>query len=459
YKYIITLIIAVLLISVKVNAQNSLIFTVSNEQLVSSQDFSFDIYVTNTGAVTAGIQTFQFVFELDKNFKNGGALAQSFVNSPHIVTYTELSSNFLPIGSKALVRSFSSLGFNDLVFLNSDVVSSGFYPVLAGQKLLLARVKLHNTVPFSNIDPKLRFKFKIEPPANIANPSAYYSYFTAVSNDNITIFGNYSLVADPTVYKVNLNKGYAHAERPSAPILTNTNGFLTVNFSPLSRENGNFTGNIDTTAVISKYIVYLLDTVTENIVSTFEGVTSPIVLNNVNTGSYKVKIAAVNIADTSFFSVASNAVNYQNNLTTITTQSYPSNYGVFNPTGEVMVLSGGTQQIQYGSSSPAYKLDSVVIDGVRNRDSLVSYTFRNITTTHSIKTYYSVKKFGISITSIGNGQITDGNVTAGSNSNIVTNALYGSSKRFVFTPTNGYFVTIVAEKRGANGSFVNYNDS
>ena len=461
YKYITTLMIVFLFINIKVNAQNSsLIFTVSNEQLISSQDFSFDISVTNTGATTAGIQTFQFVFELDKTFKNGGNLALPFASSPHYVSYTQLSSNFLPIGSKALVRSFSNnLGFNDLVFLNSDVVTSGFYPVLAGQKLLLARVILHNTVPFSTNDPKLRFKFKIVPPANILNPSAYYSYFTAVSDDNITVFGNYTLVADETIYKVNLNKGYAHAEKPSAPILTNTNGFLTVNFTPISRENGNYTGNIDTTAVISKYIVNLFDTVTGNIVSTFEGVTSPIVLTNVNTGSYKVRIAAVNIADTSFFSNSSNVVQYQNNLITISTQSYPASYGTFNPAGETMVLSGGSQQMQYGPSSSMYKLDSVVIDGVRNTDSLSSYTFRNVTTSHTIKTYYSVKRFGIKITSIGNGQVTDGNVTAGINANVVTSGLYGSSKRFIFTPNSGYFVTIVSVKKGANGNFVNYYDT
>ena len=458
--YFIILLI-ILFIFNRANAQNSsLIFTVSNEQLISSQDFSFDISVTNTGATTAGIQTFQFVFELDKTFKNGGNLALPFASSPHYVSNTQLSSNFLPIGSKALVRSFSNnLGFNDLVFLNSDVVTSGFYPVLAGQKLLIARVVLHNTVPFSTNDPKLRFKFKIVPPANILNPSAYYSYFTAVSNDNITIFGNYTLVADPTEYKVNLNKGYAHAEKPAAPSLTNTNGFLTVNFTPLSRENGNYTGNIDTSAVISKYIVNLYDTATGNKVSTFEGLSSPIVLSNVNTGSYKVKIAAVNIADTSYFSNESNVVNYQNNLYSITTQSYPASYGVFNPAGELMVLSGVSQQVQYGPSSSMYKLDSVVIDGVRNTDSLSSYTFRNITTSHTVKTYYSVKKFGIKITSIGNGQVTDGVVTAGVNATVVTSGIYGSSKRFIFTPNSGYFVTIVSVKKGANGNFVNYYDT
>lgn len=417
-------------------------FKISNGQFISGQDFSFDLSVVNTSSTQIGIQTFQFVFEMDKRFRNGGALAQAIDNTPHYVSRSDFSSDYLAVGAKVLVRSYTNPLYSDLVFLNSDLVTSGSFPIRGNSTVLIARVVLHNTVNFDRgIDPRLRFKF-------FSGAGGYLGLFTSVSNSNSEcIFGNYTPATGIT-QSVNLNIGYGSSESPSGASLSVGNGTLNVNFTPLSRENRNYLGNIDTTAAILKYVGFLEDSLTGRIIRNFEGTSVPILLTNVERGTYRVKIAAVNLADTSYYSYYSGYLRYENNYFNITLQSIPGNGGTFSPSTIPPQLAGSTQSVSYGASSILYRLDSVLIDNVRNTDSLSSYTFINIQRDHILQTYYSIKQVGYKLVSNGNGAITDGVITASANTLLSSSLNYGSSRRFLFVPSANTYVVGVSVKIG-----------
>ncbi|MBI5021303.1 MAG: T9SS type A sorting domain-containing protein [Ignavibacteriales bacterium] len=106
--------------------------------------------------------------------------------------------------------------------------------------------------------------------------------------------------------------------------------------------------------------------------------------------------------------------------------------GTISPSGSIGLDSGVDQKFIIAANN-GYRLDSVVVDGIRV-DSTFSYIFINITTNHSITAFFSIAKFTITASADSNGTITPNGV-------VVAN--YGSDQRFILTPKIGYHVDSV----------------
>jgi hypothetical protein len=102
--------------------------------------------------------------------------------------------------------------------------------------------------------------------------------------------------------------------------------------------------------------------------------------------------------------------------------------GTINPSAPVQVNSGGSQRFTYAPSA-GYHLDSLIVDGVRNVDSTIGYTFSNVTANHTIRVTFAINQYTLTPTSGANGSITP-------NTPAIVNS--GGSQRFTFAPSVGY---------------------
>jgi M6 family metalloprotease-like protein len=100
-------------------------------------------------------------------------------------------------------------------------------------------------------------------------------------------------------------------------------------------------------------------------------------------------------------------------------------HGSINPSGTVSVNFGGSQRFAF-TPSAGYSVDSVIVDGIRNLDSLSGYTFTNVTANHTIRVTFkiSVTQYTLTTGVVGNGGITK-------NPNL---ALYDSNSVVQLTP-------------------------
>ena len=117
------------------------------------------------------------------------------------------------------------------------------------------------------------------------------------------------------------------------------------------------------------------------------------------------------------------------NQSQYTIQSSVTEGGNINPLGTVLINKGETYTYQY-SANAGYSIDSVIIDGIVNYDSLSSYTFTNVQTNHRIQIVY--KKNYYTITSSKN---IEGGLISNEGINIVVN---GSTQLYFIQANAGY---------------------
>jgi hypothetical protein len=121
-------------------------------------------------------------------------------------------------------------------------------------------------------------------------------------------------------------------------------------------------------------------------------------------------------------------VNAQNpTITFDTLMAIAMGNGTIAPSGVVQVLSGLNQKFTI-SPHAGYHVDSVAVDGNRV-DSVTSFTFYGVDTTHAITAWFGINHYTISAGAPSNGSI----VPPG----IVTLA-YGDSQSYSMTPDSGY---------------------
>jgi hypothetical protein len=106
--------------------------------------------------------------------------------------------------------------------------------------------------------------------------------------------------------------------------------------------------------------------------------------------------------------------------------------GNISPVGSVAVNYGAAQTFTM-TPSLGYDVDTVLVDG-SSVGSIASYTFTNITTTHTISVTYKIKTYTISASSGANGSISP-------SGSVVVN--HGSNQTFTMTPSGGYQVSAV----------------
>jgi hypothetical protein len=132
----------------------------------------------------------------------------------------------------------------------------------------------------------------------------------------------------------------------------------------------------------------------------------------------------------SSFGVASN--NQLNEQTTYTINASAGGNGSISPSGLTTVSANATQRFTF-TPNMGYKVDSVIIDG-NKVDSIIGYTFNNITSNRSIRVTFTPIIYTIFAQ-------TDPNGTINPSGNI--NIAYGATQRFLFTPNSGYTIDSV----------------
>ena len=106
--------------------------------------------------------------------------------------------------------------------------------------------------------------------------------------------------------------------------------------------------------------------------------------------------------------------------------------GTIIPSGLILVPSGRDTAFTFNPQT-GYHIDSLTIDGLRV-DSLLSYTFHNVITSHSIQAWFSLNKDTIIASSGPNGSISpSGTVIVG----------YGGNQKFSIVASAGYHVDTV----------------
>ena len=100
--------------------------------------------------------------------------------------------------------------------------------------------------------------------------------------------------------------------------------------------------------------------------------------------------------------------------------------GTIAPSGSVNVTYGSNQQF-ITTPATGYHVDSLIVDGSKV-DSTVSYTFRNVTTGHTIRVAFRINSYTITVLVGAHGSITPSGI-------ILVN--YGATQAFTVTPDSG----------------------
>ena len=102
-------------------------------------------------------------------------------------------------------------------------------------------------------------------------------------------------------------------------------------------------------------------------------------------------------------------------------------YGSISPSG-ILNVNYGTNQQFIISPSAGYHVDSLIVDGVKV-DSTTSYTFTNVTASHTIHVTFAINTYAIIATAGANGNISPSGTT---------NVNYGGNRQYSVTPAAGY---------------------
>jgi hypothetical protein len=167
----------------------------------------------------------------------------------------------------------------------------------------------------------------------------------------------------------------------------------------------------------------------------FDSLKVDVVKRTDSTLSYTFKNVTANHTIHAYFSI---------NKYTITSAA---TNGTISPTPSAKVNYGSNQQFTYLPNT-GYHFDSLQVDGVKNTDSTLSYTFKNVTTAHTIHAYYSINTYTIIASAGPNGTITpSGTITVN----------YGSTQNFIIIGNTNYRVLDVEVDSSSIGSVISYS--
>ena len=224
--------------------------------------------------------------------------------------------------------------------------------------------------------------------------------------DSFQSFTFKNLKSNQTIYVI-----FKQAKKPSKPkilqvLISKTNVFL--NYLTPDTIGANF---------ISKYKVLVLNANIKDSTSI-----NSIEINNLIFGqTYNISLIAVNN-----IGLESDTILLQNiqlrNAYNIITQVVNGNIS-----NAVSLDSGNTVRITY-TANVGYTIDSVIVNGMLNNDSIIGYTFRNINSNQQIRVVYKLKTFTITSSAGIGGSISPQGIT---------NINYGLNQTYIISPNAG----------------------
>ncbi len=134
------------------------------------------------------------------------------------------------------------------------------------------------------------------------------------------------------------------------------------------------------------------------------------------------------------------------NQFTITASAGPN--GTISPSGAVTVSAGASQSFT-ASPSTGYHMDSLIVDGA-NQGAVGSFTFTNVTASHTIRAVFAINSYTITATAGANGTISPSGTV---------NVTFGGSQSFTISPSATYRVDSVIADGLSLGSLANYTFS
>lgn len=118
--------------------------------------------------------------------------------------------------------------------------------------------------------------------------------------------------------------------------------------------------------------------------------------------------------------------------------SAPAN-GTFDPAG-TRTVNYGVDQAYTITPNPGSSIVDVVVDGEYSQGAVTGYSFTDVTGNHTIKAFFSVNTYTVSVSASANGTVSP---------NTGQTAYYNSTKTFTITPDAGYSIQTVT---GCNGN-------
>ena len=126
----------------------------------------------------------------------------------------------------------------------------------------------------------------------------------------------------------------------------------------------------------------------------------------------------------------------------VTTKTYSNaTYPITVISGSGGTVSPSSANVNYGGSqtftiSPntGYQVADVLVDGA-DRGAITSYTFSNVTATHTISATFAIDTYTITASAGANGSISPTNATVN----------YGGSQTFTISPNTGYYADVVVD--------------
>ncbi|NNV54943.1 autotransporter outer membrane beta-barrel domain-containing protein, partial [Limnovirga soli] len=133
---------------------------------------------------------------------------------------------------------------------------------------------------------------------------------------------------------------------------------------------------------------------------------------------------------------------------TYTITSSAGSNGTISPNGTTTVTSGGSQAY---TITPAanYHIADVLVDGVSNASAVTngSFTFSNVTATHTISASFAINTYSITASAGANGSISPAGATS---------VNYGGSQAYTITPDAGYHIADVLVDGASVGAVSDY---
>ncbi|MCX8481819.1 MAG: hypothetical protein ORN58_07855, partial [Sediminibacterium sp.] len=360
-RFLLTCLILIFAIGLKAQVSNTpILLTVEKQNYKSDSIYEFDVYLTNNGVNNRLLTAFNMTFAFNNNWRNGGIMNQKStipggggINTPHTLTQTGLTNalngqnsttTLITAGTHFLFNhGNAAINTQDFAYIQVPGViykSEGIL-ILPSTRLYIGRLQLVNTVKFDkNIGAGLKIAF-------------YTIRGTQVYEDS-AIMGK-ALFDDAIFYQ--RQNAIVKSDAPRITSVVSNLDSVFINFPLINKQNGYYTGNYDSSAVISKYVVQVLDT-NNNLIKLSSNTTSPVVVSDLSGGSYKFRVAAVNLADSSDYSSNSNIVQIVRNYNIVTNVKN----GVIQQFN-APVNNGANVQITYQANS-GYALDSIYINGV-----------------------------------------------------------------------------------------------
>ena len=360
-RFLLTCLILIIVIGLKAQVSNTpILLTVEKQNYKSDSIYEFDVYVTNNGVNNRLLTAFNMTFAFNNNWRNGGIMNQKAtipggggINTPHTLTQTGLTNALNGQNSTTtLITAGTHFLFNHAnVAANTQdnayiqvagvIYKSEGILILPSARLYIGRFQLVNTVNFNkNIGAGLKIAF-------------YTIRGTQVYEDS-AIMGK-ALFNDAIFYQ--RQNAIVKSDAPRITSVVSNLDSVFINFPLVNKQNGYYTGNYDSSAVINKYLVQVLDT-NNNLIRLSSNTTSPVVVSNLNGGFYKFRVAAVNLADTSDYSSNSNIVQIVRSYNIVTNVKN----GVIQQFN-APVNNGANVQITYQANS-GYAIDSIYLNGV-----------------------------------------------------------------------------------------------